>query len=144
MLGPSLFIYIFKDTLMIAKRSDLSWIMVSDIKKAKKFFTEVLGLEVRTDNSEYNWLELMPKDGGAMLGIGQANADSDCGKDVLPGSNAIVTFTVDNLEATKAEFEKKGVNILGDIMEVPGHVKMLLFSDLDGNKFQVCELLDCK
>ena len=127
---------------MIAKRSDLSWIMVSDIKKAKKFFTEVLGLEVKTDNDEYNWLELAAKDGGSMLGVGQSNSNDECSQGVTPGSNAIVTFTVDNLEATKAEFVKKGVNILGDIMEVPGHVKMLLFTDEDGNKFQICQLLD--
>ena len=49
---------------MVAKRSDLAWITVSDIKKAKQFFTEVVGLEVHTDTPEYGWLELVPKDGG--------------------------------------------------------------------------------
>lgn len=125
---------------MVAKRSDLSWIMVSDIQKAKKFFTEVVGLEVRADTPEFGWIELSAKDGGAALGIGQFNPE--CGTEVKPGDNAIVTFTVTDIVAVKKEFEKKGVKIIGDIVEVPGHVKMLFFTDLDGNKFQVVQMLD--
>ena len=124
---------------MVAKRLDLAWITVTDVKKAKTFFTEVLGLEVRTDNAEYGWLELVAKDGGAALGVGQC---SDEYTEVKAGQNAIVTFTVDDIIKTKAEFEKKGVKMLGDIVEVPGHVKMLFFCDNDGNKFQVVQLLD--
>ncbi len=125
---------------MTIKRSDLSWITVSDIKKAKKFFTEVIGLELRTDTPEFGWIELVPKEGGSALGIGQFNPNY--GKEVLPGQNAIITFTVEDIVKTKAEFEKKGVRLLGDIVEVPGHVKMLFFTDHDGNKFQVCQMLD--
>ena len=125
---------------MIAKRSDLAWVTVSDIKKAKKFFTETLGLQVRTDTPEWGWVELVAKDGGSALGLGQFNPQY--GKEVLPGQNSIVTFSVDDIVKAKADFEKQGVTILGDIIEVPGHVKMLFFADLDGNKFQICQLLD--
>ena len=125
---------------MTVKRSDLSWITVSDINKAKKFFTEVVGLEVRTDTPEWGWVELIAKDGGCALGLGQYNPQY--GKEVEPGQNAIVTFTVDDIVAAKEAFEKQNVTLLGDIVEVPGHVKMLFFTDLDGNKFQICQLLD--
>lgn len=125
---------------MAILRSDLSWITVSDIKKAKKFFVEVVGLELRTDTPEWGWVELVAKDGGSALGIGQYNPQY--GKEIKPGENAIVTFTVDDIVKVKAEFEKKNVTLLGDIVEVPGHVKMLFFTDLDGNKFQVCQMLD--
>lgn len=125
---------------MIAKRSDMAWITVSDVKKAKKFFTEVVGLEVRTDTPEYGWVELVAKDGGSALGVGQYNPQY--GNEVQPGQNAIITFTVDDIMEAKAEFEKKGVTLLGDIVAVPGHVKMLFFTDVDGNKFQIVELLD--
>jgi predicted enzyme related to lactoylglutathione lyase len=121
------------------KRSDLAWITVSDINKAKKFFTEVLGLELRADTPEYGWIELMPKEGGCALGVGQSNPEGD---DVKPGSNAILTFTVDDINAMKAVLEKNNVTILGDIVEVPGHVKMLFFSDLDGNKFQIVQMIE--
>src|ERR1700720_617078 len=111
---------------MIAKRSDLAWITVSDINKAKKFFTEVVGLELRTDTPEYGWIELIAKDGGSALGVGQCNPQYS---QVQPGHNAIVTFTVDDIDAAKAEFTQKGVTLIGDIVEVPGHVKMLFFAD---------------
>lgn len=121
------------------KRSDLAWITVSDVKKAKEFFTKVLGLELQCDTPEYGWLELRPKEGGVTLGVGQC---SDEYTEVKPGQNAVVTFTVDDIEKTKAEFQKRGVTLLGDIVEVPGHVKMLFFTDFDGNKFQVCQILN--
>lgn len=123
-------------------RSDLSWIMVSDINKAKKFFTEVLDLEVRADTPEYGWIELVAKDGGMALGVGQFNPEY--GTQVKPGQNAVVTFTVDDIQAAKNEFIKKSVTLLGDITEVPGHVKMLFFTDADGNIFQVAQLLGVK
>lgn len=125
---------------MIAKRSDMAWIHVSDIQKAKKFFTEVLGLEIRQDTPEHNWMELVAKDGGSALGVGQYNPNF--GQQVKPGDNAIVTFTVDDIVISKAEFEKAGVTLIGDIVEVPGHIKMLFFTDFDGNKFQIVQLLD--
>ena len=124
---------------MFAKRSDLAWVTVSDINKAKKFFTEVVGLELRTDTPEYGWIELVAKDGGSALGIGQCNPQYS---EVQPGHNAIVTFTVDDIEKAKVEFAQKGVTLIGDIVEVPGHVKMLFFADFDGNKFQIVQLLD--
>lgn len=125
---------------MVVKRSDLSWILVSDINKAKKFFTEVVGLEIRSDTPEYGWIELMPKDGGSALGIGQYNPQY--GKDAKPGENAIVTFTVDDIVKAKALFQEKNVTLMGDIVEVPGHVKMLFFADEDGNKFQLVQVLN--
>lgn len=127
---------------MVVKRSDLAWISVSDIAKAKKFFTEVVGLKVCCDTPEYGWLELQAPEGGALLGVGQHNPKH--GKEVMPGDNAIVTFTVADIVATKAEFEKQGVKLLGEIVEVPGHVKMLFFTDNDGNKFQIVQLLEAE
>ncbi len=134
-----LFFYNHKGPKMIVKRSDMAWITVSDIKKAKKFFTEVVGLELRCDTPEYGWIELAPKDGGSALGVGECNQQDS---PVQPGHNAIVTFTVDDIVAAKEEFTKKGVTLLGDIVEVPGHVKMLFFTDFDDNKFQIVQLMD--
>lgn len=124
---------------MIVKRSDMAWITVSDSAQAKKLFVDILGMQVRTDTPEYGWMELVAKDGGSTLGIGKFNPEY--GKEVLPGQNAVVTFTVDDIVAAKATLEKNNVTLLGDITEVPGHVKMLFFADTDGNKFQIVQLL---
>lgn len=122
------------------KRSDMAWITVSDSAQAKTLFVDILGMQVRADAPEYGWMELVAKDGGSALGIGQYNPEYS--KEVKPGQNAIVTFSVDDIVAAKTVLEKNGVMLLGDIVEVPGHVKMLFFADADGNKFQICQLLD--
>ena len=118
---------------------DLAWITVNDLEKSKKFFTEVLGLKVSSGSDEHGWLELQGKDGGALLGVGQSRGGNQ--DQVNPGQNAIMTMTVDDIVQAKEMLETKGIKIVGDIIEVPGHVKMLMFTDLDGNKFQVVQML---
>ena len=61
---------------------------------------------------------------------------------VKAGQNAVVTFTVDNLDKAKKEMVKKGAKCEGDIIEIPGHVKMQMVIDSDGNRFQMCEMLN--
>lgn len=53
----------------------------------------------------------------------------------------MITFTVADLEEAKQELLKKGAKCQGDIIEVPGHVKMQTVIDNDGNCFQLCELV---
>jgi predicted enzyme related to lactoylglutathione lyase len=116
---------------------DLAWISVTNMKRARAFFVDKLGLTIMQDTPEYGWMELMGKDGGCALGVGAESGNTD----LKPGHNAIVTFSVDNIEKTKAELASKGVTIVGDIIEVPGHIKMLFIKDEDGNFFQVCQPL---
>ena len=126
--------------MSMIKNMGLAWVAVADVKRAKKFFVEDLGLTLVTDNEEHGWLELAPEDGMFMLGVGKACDET--GKEVSAGSNAIVTMTVDDIVEAKALLEKKLVKIIGDIIEIPGHVKMLMFTDYDSNKFQLVEMLD--
>lgn len=117
----------------------LAWITVSDFEKSKKFFTETLGLTISSSAEQWGWMEVQGKEGGMLLGLAQEN--KECGDD-KPGSNAVVTMTVDNLASSMAELSKKGVRFIGEVMEVPGQVKMVTFKDNDGNKFQLVEELD--
>ncbi|MBA3957589.1 MAG: VOC family protein [Parachlamydiaceae bacterium] len=122
---------------MTVKGMHLSWIVVSDLKKAKKFFTESVGLQIAEAHDEMGWIELKGKEGGSILGIAQATDQEP----IKAGSNAVVTLTVDNLEQACSQFAKSGVRLVGTIQEIPGHVKMQLFEDLDGNKFQLVQIL---
>ena len=123
---------------MNIKSMDLAWITVKDAKKSVEFFTKILGLTISSGAEEYAWYELQGKDGGAMLGVGQW-----CDKSPqLPSKNAVMTMTVDDIVVAKSHLEKHGVQLVGDIMEVPGHVKMQMFSDLDGNLFQLVQKLN--
>jgi predicted enzyme related to lactoylglutathione lyase len=123
---------------MTVKKSNLSWIVVSDINKAKNFYHDILGMEIHTSSPEHGWVELIGKDGGALLGLAQSNAHNA----IKEGSNAVVTLSVDNIEKSKSELVEKGVSMIGDIIEVPGHVKMQMFTDFDNNHFQLVELLE--
>lgn len=120
---------------------DLAWVVAKDFKKAKKFFTETLGLNIHEECTDYNWLEMQGKKGGALVGLCEA-----C--DMTPikaGQNAVLTFTCDHLDKTRAELESKGVTFIGDVMEVPEQVKMILFQDESGNTYQLVEKLgSCK
>lgn len=118
--------------------NDLSWIVVSDLKKARKFYSETLGLKEMTYDEKCGWMEFQGKEGGATIGISQINEHCP-----LPaGANAVITLTVDDIEQSVKELKKKGVAMMGDIMEVPGHVKLQLIKDNDGNLFQLAETLN--
>ena len=121
---------------MDVKGIHLSWIVVSNIESAIKFYTETVGLTLMEFSKEYGWAELMGKD-GARLGIAQHNSSSE----VAIGGNAVVTISVADIEKAKLGFLAKNVQLIGDIIEVPGHVKMQTFKDTDGNTFQLCQLL---
>ncbi len=118
---------------------ELAWIVVDDLKKAVKFYTEVVGLKLMELDEAHGWAELEGQEGGAKLGIAQKNPTDKEGNQ--SGQNAIVTFTVDNLEASVKHVVAKGASLIGAIQEVPGHVKMQTVQDIDNNRFQLVQLL---
>lgn len=122
---------------MMIKSMDLAWIVVNDIKKAIQYYTHTIGLKLQTYDEKYNWAELVSHQGNFRLGIAQ-KSDHEA---IQPGQNAILTLTVDNLEKALADLSKKGAKMKGDVMEVPGNVKLQMMVDHDGNHFQIVEVL---
>ncbi len=114
----------------------LSWIVVNDIEAAVKFYTETLGLTLHTIDKQFGWAELSGPD-GATLGVSQANPDYD----LIAGTNAVVTITVDDLLEAKSDYLKKGGKTVGEMMEIPGHVKLQTIQDIDGNTLQLVQTL---
>ena len=121
---------------MQVKEIGLIWIVVKDIKSSVKYYTDVVGLKLMELNEEYGWAELEGHEGGTRLGIAQENAKEK----MLAGQNAVITFTVGDLKKTKETMVKKGAKCEGEVVEVPGHVKMQTMVDTDGNHFQICEM----
>lgn len=119
---------------------DLVWIVVRDFKQALKFYTETVGLQLMECQEHYGWAELQGAS-GMRLGISQESPGSEEHSFVGPGENAVVTLTVDNIEETTASMKKKGVVCVGKLQEVPGHVKMQLMRDPDGNHFQMVQMI---
>ncbi len=122
---------------MSIKSIELAWIVVKDLKKAIKFYTETVGLKLMEEHEAFGWAELQGCEGGARLGIAQASSEEP----VQPGSNAVVTLTVESIEEATRDLKKKGAKLMGEMLEVPGHVKMQSMSDVDGNHLQLVQKL---
>ena len=114
----------------------LSWIVVKDSQSAIQFYTDVVGLKVVQDSKEYGWAELSGPE-GSVLGIAQESLQNP----IRVGENAVMTVTVQDIERAREDFLAKGARLLGNIEEIPGHVKMQTFQDSDGNTMQLVEIL---
>lgn len=114
----------------------LTWIVVKDIEAAVKFYTEVVGLTLKEFHKEFGWAELSGPD-GTLLGIAQETPQEV----TKAGSNGVITIAVDDIVSARNELAKKGVLLIGDVIEVPGHVKMQTFTDKDGNMLQIVQTL---
>ncbi len=114
----------------------MAWVVVNNMAEGKAFFTNVLGLKLEADSPEFNWAEFSAGD-DTHIGMGVSCKDTP----VKAGSNAVICINVSDVVAAKAELESKNVRILGDIQEVPGHVKMILIQDPSGNLYNIVEQL---
>lgn len=115
----------------------MAWVVVEDFNQAKEFFTQTLGLTITAEAPEYDWAELTAGD-GAHIGLA-----GHCDKSpIKAGSNAVICINVADVVATLQELKEKNVRIIGDIQEVPGHVKMILIQDPSGNYYNIVQKLD--
>lgn len=121
---------------MKIKSFGLAWIVTSDMTKARDFFTNKLGLTVSQDSSEYGWIELKAEKDNFLLGV---SANQEGNDPIKPSQNAVLTMNVEDIVEAKAELVAKGITIEGDIIEIPGHVKMLSFRDTDNNHYQLVQ-----
>ena len=112
-----------------------SLLVSKDIKKTIKFYTENLGFSVDDFNEQFGWAQLKAED-GTTIGVVQENPFIR----VEGGGNAIVSLLTVDIEKTRDELVKKNVNLIGDILNIPGKVKLQFFKDDDGNTFQFTEL----
>jgi predicted enzyme related to lactoylglutathione lyase len=126
------------EMIMSIQSMDLAWIVVKDLKTAVTFYTDVVGLKVDVLEEQYGWAELVAQNGKMRLGIAQKNEHSD----MEAGTNAVITLTVKNIEESKKDLLNKGAQLIGDIIEVPGNVKMQTLADKDGNRLQIVEILN--
>ncbi|MFZ0377747.1 MAG: VOC family protein [Solirubrobacteraceae bacterium] len=114
-------------------------VLVSDQERALDFYTNVLGLEKRTENPT--------PDGPRFLTVGVKGDEFQL---VLwpgtPGQAALamgspppsVTIETDDCHKTVEELKSRGVEFLSDVVEFPwGYVAQL--QDPDGNRLQVRE-----
>ncbi|PFA70724.1 hypothetical protein CN378_00180 [Bacillus sp. AFS015802] len=107
---------------------DTIHIQVSNLKKAKQWYEEVLELERVFDSGKYMVYK---------VGIGESTITIQEGK-VRPSSIKPILFS-DALEETRLKLLEKNVEV-GHIEE-DEDVTYFVFRDLDGNDFEVCQYI---
>lgn len=110
----------------------VSWYQVDDFEAAKKFYSQVLGLN-KTYEME-GWAEFGPAEGAPSIGIAKRNPDD-------PTSGATVVLRVADVDKARKELSQKGVKFEGDLEEIPGVVRIATFRDPSGNRLQLCQVL---
>ena len=109
---------------MQVERVDFVSFLTQDVERAKRFYTEVLGLQVETEGES-----------DLELSCGQVTLDifdpSSIGQPFAP-SPAGMALRVPDVDAARAELEAKGVQFDGDTIET-SVCKQAWFKDPDGN-----------
>ena len=111
-------------------------VVVSDMKRAKEFYAEKLGLEVATDyrqNDDNWWVTLTLPGGGASITLARS---SSVKKTTQPGTLSFYLSTSD-IAAAHKELNEKGVkpSEIQDNLYGPGSgVKFFQLKDPDGNQ----------
>ena len=110
----------------------LAWYRVEDMEKAKQFYGEVLGLKETFQIQ--GWAEFSHAEGAASIGL---NLNP---KEAI-GGGAVVALKVADLERTRQELGRHGVQFEGEVEEVGGAVRIGTIRDPFGNRLQLVQVM---
>jgi catechol 2,3-dioxygenase-like lactoylglutathione lyase family enzyme len=102
-------------------------------RRARSFYTETLGFELRTENAfgeGMRWIEVAPQSSTTSLSL------VTWFEAMPPGSLQGLVLTVDDVHATYEELLAKGVPFEFAPREMPGGLQAV-FRDPDGNGFVI-------
>lgn len=110
-------------------------VLVTDWDAARRWYSEKLGFQEMYAMDEVGWAEFQTPLGGATIGLNRLEGGH-------PGPGSVtITFGVQDIDATRAELEKRGVAFDGPTNEIPGMVKLATFHDPDGNAMMLAQTL---
>jgi catechol 2,3-dioxygenase-like lactoylglutathione lyase family enzyme len=109
-------------------------VSVNDQDAAIAFYTEKLGLELRSDvpfGGSERWVEVAPAGGQARLALVRPRED---GSGTRPGEVQNISFETDDIDKTYAELKSRGVDVDPEVMRMGDPVPpMFWLRDQDGN-----------
>jgi predicted enzyme related to lactoylglutathione lyase len=108
---------------------------VSDVDRAKAFYTEQAGFNADHDhrvNENVRFVQLTPPGSACSISIGEGIVDTP------PGSAKGLQLVVADIEAAREELNGRGLDV-GEVQEFPWG-KFVFFSDPDGNSWSVQEI----
>jgi predicted enzyme related to lactoylglutathione lyase len=108
-------------------------IPVTDVDRAKAFYTEQLGFVADVDVQPAEGVrvvQLTPPGSACSIGMGTGLAAYEA----TPGTIRALHLVVDDIDNARAELVGRGVEV-GEVVDVGGGVKYAAFSDPDGNSW---------
>jgi predicted enzyme related to lactoylglutathione lyase len=114
---------------------ELIAIPVSDVDRAKRFYTEQAGFNADHDHvvsDEIRFVQLTPPGSACSIALGKGITETP------PGSVQGVQMVVDDIHAARAELVERGVEV-GEVQDFPWG-SFVFFSDPDGNGWAVQQL----
>lgn len=111
---------------------ELVAIPVTDVDRAKAFYTEKVGFNADHDHrvsDEMRFVQLTPPGSACSIALGEGISEA------VPGSVQGVQIVVSDIEAAHAELVERGVEV-SDVQDFPWG-SFVFFADPDGNGWAV-------
>ena len=118
-------------------RLELVQVPVSDVDRAKRFYTEQVGFLADHDHQiseELRFVQLTPQGSACSIAMGIGVGDME------PGSQRGLQLVVPDVQEARAELAERGVDV--SEVQVFDWGSFVFFSDPDGNSWAVQQLPD--
>jgi predicted enzyme related to lactoylglutathione lyase len=114
---------------------ELVAVPVSDVDRAKAFYTDQAGFNADHDHTvsdQIRFVQLTPRGSACSIAIGKGITDA------APGSVVGLQMVVPDIEAARAELLARGTEV-SEIQDMPWG-RFVFFADPDGNKWAVQQI----
>jgi predicted enzyme related to lactoylglutathione lyase len=114
---------------------ELVAVPVSDVDRAKDFYANMAGFDVDHDHTvsdEIRFVQMTPPGSACSISFGKGITET------APGSAQGLQLVVEDIDAARAELNKRGVET-GDVQDFPWG-RFVFFSDPDGNGWAVQQI----
>jgi catechol 2,3-dioxygenase-like lactoylglutathione lyase family enzyme len=105
---------------------------VSDLKRAARFYQQILGLEKKYEYSSYVGFEC----GGVEIGLAPKLTEGQRVRGLSPS----VQFLVEDVEKMYMELKNEGVKFTKELHEEPWGGRQATFTDPDGNILEIVQI----
>jgi predicted enzyme related to lactoylglutathione lyase len=122
--------------LVVDWRLELVQVPVSDVDRAKAFYTEKVGFDADHDHrvtDEIRFVQLTPPGSACSIALG-----TGLGGDMRPGSVQGLQLVVSDIHAARAALAERGVEVSA-VQDFPWG-SFVFFSDPDGNGWAVQQI----